>query len=191
MTANNKKLAREDRRASILRAAAAAFARSGFADTSMNDVAIEAGVTRVLLYRHFESKEALYRAVLDQILQLLDESWTELRDSGSGDAVMRTHMTAARANPDGYRLLWDHAMTEPAFAAYAHEVREVLVAIADERVGRAIKPELRSWAMATLVAAIVESVLGWLDHGDPAHDELFIATSTAGMVNLVEGWAQA
>ncbi len=190
MSDENKKLGREDRRAAILRAAAAAFARSGFADTSMNDVAVEAGVTRVLLYRHFDSKEALYRAVLDQILQLLDESWERLRETGAADAAMRTHLTAARANPDGYRLLWDHAMTEPAFAAYAQEVRDVLVGIADERVGQTIKPELRSWAMATLVAAIVESVLGWLDHGDPIHDELFITNSTAGMVNLVEGWAQ-
>jgi AcrR family transcriptional regulator len=184
-----KLLPREDRRASILRAAATAFARSGFADTSMSDVAVEAGVTRVLVYRHFDSKEDLYRAVLTRVVDLLDQTWVTLESAPSRDAVMRSHLSAARANPDGYRLLWHHADTEPEFVDYTHEVRSFLIQIADERVGDAIKPELRAWAMATLVTSIVEATLSWLDHGDPTIDEQFIAAASAGMVKLVEGWS--
>ncbi len=182
-------LPREDRRASIIRAAATAFARGGFDGTSMNAVATQAGVTRVLLYRHFDSKEALYRAVLDQVLDLLDASWAELQESNMGDAAMRAHLATARQVPDGYRLLWHQADTEPEFAEYAQLVRAALAAIADARMGGTIKPELRAWAVATLIATIIESVLGWLEHGDPLHDEQFLTTSTAGLVRLVEGWS--
>lgn len=185
-----KLLPRQDRQASILRASATAFARSGFASTSMSEVAEEAGVTRVLLYRHFDSKDALYRAVLDEVLESLDAAWQHFQTAESDTAVMRTHVAAARENPDGYRLLWRHADTEPEFATYAQGVRSGLVAMADERVGDAIKPELRAWAMATLITTIVESVLNWLDNGDAIHDEQFISTSTSGMIMLVDGWSR-
>jgi len=46
---------RAERREQILAAATVAFARGGFAGTGLADIATEAGVTRVILYRHFES----------------------------------------------------------------------------------------------------------------------------------------
>src|SRR5687767_13524021 len=52
-------LRRKERQASILHGAAAAFARSGFAATSMEDVAEACGVTKLIVYRHFDSKEDL------------------------------------------------------------------------------------------------------------------------------------
>jgi hypothetical protein len=56
---------REERRAQILEAAARAFRSGGFDGTSMDDVARAAGVTRLIVYRIFESKDDLYRAVID------------------------------------------------------------------------------------------------------------------------------
>src|ERR1022692_410267 len=56
-----------DRRSSIVQGAAEAFARSGFAHTSMEDVATACRVTRLILYRHFETEEELYRAVLQEV----------------------------------------------------------------------------------------------------------------------------
>src|SRR3954454_11733847 len=59
-------LARPERQAAILRGAAAAFAQSGFAATSMEDVAAACGVTKLIVYRHFDSKEELYRTILER-----------------------------------------------------------------------------------------------------------------------------
>ena len=39
------------------------------AATSLDDIAAEAGVTRVTLYRHFDSMTDLYQAVLDTALR--------------------------------------------------------------------------------------------------------------------------
>src|SRR5215212_5331188 len=55
----------EDRREQILDAALRAFARKGFARTTNKDIAREAGITPGLIYHYFESKEGLFRAIID------------------------------------------------------------------------------------------------------------------------------
>ena len=43
------------------------FARNGFHGTSMNDIADAAGVTKPVLYQHFDSKQALYLALVEEV----------------------------------------------------------------------------------------------------------------------------
>ena len=61
------------RREQILDVALDVFAASGFHGASMNDVAVAAGVTKPVLYQHFDSKRDLYKALLDEVgARLLD-----------------------------------------------------------------------------------------------------------------------
>jgi AcrR family transcriptional regulator len=55
------------RREQLLDVALEAFARTGYHETSMNDIAEAAGVTKPVLYQHFESKRELYQALLDEV----------------------------------------------------------------------------------------------------------------------------
>ena len=55
------------RREQLLAVGLEVFARQGFHGTSMNDVAEAAGVTKPVLYQHFESKQALYLALLAEV----------------------------------------------------------------------------------------------------------------------------
>jgi AcrR family transcriptional regulator len=48
----------------IVTAARELFATQGFADTSIEEIVVAAGVTRGALYHHFDSKAAVFRAVL-------------------------------------------------------------------------------------------------------------------------------
>lgn len=43
------------------------FSRRGFHETSMNDLANEAGVTKPVVYQHFPSKGALYLELVDDV----------------------------------------------------------------------------------------------------------------------------
>lgn len=43
------------------------FAEHGFANTALEDIVQQAGVTRGALYHHFGSKEGLFRAVLEMV----------------------------------------------------------------------------------------------------------------------------
>lgn len=55
-----------ERREQLLAVALDVFARDGFHQTSMNDVADAAGITKPVLYQHFESKRELYLAVIEE-----------------------------------------------------------------------------------------------------------------------------
>lgn len=55
-----------DRRAAILAAARAAFARSGYQGAGTAAIAAAAGCSEAILYRHFDSKRALLLAVLHE-----------------------------------------------------------------------------------------------------------------------------
>ena len=55
------------RREQILDVALQVFAQHGFHGSSMNDVAEAAGVTKPVLYQHFDSKRDLYHSLLDEV----------------------------------------------------------------------------------------------------------------------------
>ena len=70
----NARLPAAQRRTHIMRVALGIFSEKGFHSTSMNDVALAVGVTKPVLYQHFDSKRALY-------LALIDESAAEMLDA--------------------------------------------------------------------------------------------------------------
>src|SRR5262245_11249640 len=114
------RMRRAERRDQILAAATRAFARSGYAATGLDDIAAEAGVSRVILYRHFASKADLYRAVLAQAsLRLASAVGGDDFSAASVDPLL----DAAAADPDGFRLLFHHAAREPEFRAEVDRLR--------------------------------------------------------------------
>jgi AcrR family transcriptional regulator len=54
----------DERRKAIVEAAVPLFARNGFAGTTTRELAAAAGVSEALLFRHFPSKQSLYREIL-------------------------------------------------------------------------------------------------------------------------------
>ena len=53
----------DERRKAIVRAAVPLFARKGFAGTTTRELAEAAGISEALLFRHFPSKQSLYREI--------------------------------------------------------------------------------------------------------------------------------
>jgi AcrR family transcriptional regulator len=71
-TTAKRRLNREEKNAvtqrRLLDAAREVFGRRGYGNTSLEEIAEEAGFSRGALYHHFESKEALFLALLDERL---------------------------------------------------------------------------------------------------------------------------
>jgi AcrR family transcriptional regulator len=61
------RLSGPERRQSILREAQQLFAEKGFHGVSIDEIARAVNVSPAILYRHFESKQALYDAVLHEL----------------------------------------------------------------------------------------------------------------------------
>lgn len=56
-----------ERKEQLLDVALSVFAAKGYHDTSMNDIAEAAGVTKPVVYQHYESKRALFLAIIDHV----------------------------------------------------------------------------------------------------------------------------
>jgi AcrR family transcriptional regulator len=160
-----RRMRRKERREQILAAATRAFARSGFAATNLDDIAAEAGVSRVILYRHFESKTDLYRAVLERArARLAAEVGTDNFTAETIDALLR----AAAADPDGFRLLFHHAAREPEFRFDVDQLRNTSVDLAYQYLAQEIPNRAWArWASELVVTASIEAVIAWLDVGQP------------------------
>jgi AcrR family transcriptional regulator len=68
-------------RTRILDAAMLVFRRHGFRRSSIEQAAEAAGLTRQALYHHFESKEALFRAVIEQVYESALAAETEAAEA--------------------------------------------------------------------------------------------------------------
>jgi AcrR family transcriptional regulator len=187
MVDSRSRLPRAERRAQLVRCAATVFVRGGFDGASMDDVAREAGVTRLIVYRIFESKEVLYRAVLDTVLDDLAASYEARADSEPIAAML---LGVARRHPDGFRLLWRHAAHEPEFrdtaALFKVAVTEYAIELLRDSLGES--PQ-RLWAAEAVVAHLYEGICLWLDDGDPRRDEVFLTMLTEGVRAMVARWA--
>jgi AcrR family transcriptional regulator len=183
-------LPREERRAAIVHSAAEAFAREGYSATSMETVAAASGVTKLILYRNFESKEALYRSVLETVSKRLAEVFVAELRAARRPAGARALLTVAREEPHGFVLLWRHATREAAFADYAVSFREMAIRVTRELIARRIDDHtMLAWAAETLVAWNVEAVLAWLEHGDPDRDDEFVEQAAKTVTAMIRSWS--
>lgn len=99
------------RREQLLDVARHVFAERGFHETSMNEVAAEAGVTKPVLYQHFASKRDLFRAVLEDVGLRLEDSIIKAAAEGGipREKVERgiaAYLAFVEEDRPGFRLLF-------------------------------------------------------------------------------------
>ena len=104
---------RPSRRQEIIDAAIKVFARTGFAETSVQDVADEAGVVPTAVYYHFAGKDELFGVVLQSVITELDEVVERARPEGDQAAVALPQIISAvwtwiESRPDHARILYSH-----------------------------------------------------------------------------------
>lgn len=119
------RLAAKDRKALILSNARAIFAQCGYEAARTQDIAKRSGVSEALMYRHFPSKVALYRAVLREVIREQDASYETLNlQELTGRALVRNLHTYFRIVVDpapsqfkeGFRLLLASLVGDTNFA---------------------------------------------------------------------------
>ncbi|MFV9506239.1 MAG: TetR/AcrR family transcriptional regulator [Oscillochloridaceae bacterium umkhey_bin13] len=87
-TAAQNQALRDESRERIVEAALQLFAEHGYERTSVKQIAATAGVAQGLLYSHFVSKEALLRAIFEQSVADVQESFARAA-AGQGSPVER------------------------------------------------------------------------------------------------------
>src|SRR6187397_71130 len=96
----SQRLSAPARREQILDVALQVFAGAGFHGASMNDIAEAVGVTKPVLYQHFDSKRDLYQA-------LIDEAAAEATDGKSQTELgFRAYFRWVAEDHDSFRFLF-------------------------------------------------------------------------------------
>jgi AcrR family transcriptional regulator len=156
----------------------------------MPEIAQASGITPIIVYRHFDSKELLYRATLERVCTRLTAELEGGQEPGGFGIGAGSFLTAARQDPDGFRLLWRHAAREPLFSAYAAELREWAVGTAESSMDDRVPADALQWAAHAVVGYLVEAVLNWIEFGDPQRDALFVKATNAAMRAGVKVWSK-
>ncbi|MFJ1749332.1 TetR/AcrR family transcriptional regulator [Streptomyces sp. NPDC088116] len=178
---------RADTRAALLTAAVHTFGRHGFAQSSLEQVAAAAGLSRGAIYSNFTGKDDLFLALLRETV---DERLRQLRDAvrpapSEGERAMgagRSMTEALRQRPDLHLLMmefWLRAARDPAvrehFMTHRQEIRSAVVGLLEEHQesGKAELP-MPAGQLATGIIALFNGFgLEYLVDPESASPELF------------------
>jgi AcrR family transcriptional regulator len=162
-----------NRREAILAAALDVFADGGYHETSVEVVAARAGVSKALIYEHFDSKRELHRALLERYVHEL---------------LARVVEASAVADPGEARLL----AGLDAFLAFVEERRDawrfVFRNVGDVEIADALA-RLRgevAGAIASLMAA--DAPPGWADDPVLGREIEMIAEEITGAIQALANW---
>jgi TetR/AcrR family transcriptional regulator, repressor for uid operon len=165
-----------DRRAEILSAAQRCFSRSGFHQTSMQEICAEAGMSPGNLYRYFASKEAIIMGIAErdraEVTQQLasanfsDNFWQTFAglakhhvvDTPADKAGLCAEIMAeSRRNPDIARI----------FQGFDADVKARLVSVLREAAARGeVDADVDFDAVVTMLLVVVDGVW-WRRAVDP------------------------
>jgi AcrR family transcriptional regulator len=161
--------AREANRAALLEAGAQAFAASGLAGARIDDISLAAGLAKGTVYNHFESKDALFRAILGEACALAERT----ADAVPADAAPEERLAAFVAG----NLEW--AQARPALArVFAREL------LAGDAATRAFVLQAAAHCVST-----VASILAGEVRDDLPPDQLAVAFICHANLLLGQHWA--
>ena len=176
------------RREQLLDVGKALFAERGFDGTSVEELALRAGVSKPVVYEHFGGKEGLYAVVVDREVQSLLTSFTAAL-TGDDPRVLLEQATLAlltyvEDSSDGFRILIRESPGPTAdgggFATIISDVAQRVEHILDrEFAARGFRTTLAALYSQALVGSVALVGQWWLDARDLDRDEV-----AAHLVNL-------
>ncbi|QTN45670.1 TetR family transcriptional regulator [Ectopseudomonas mendocina] len=173
----------EETRALLLATARKVFTERGYADTSMDDLTAQAGLTRGALYYHFGDKKGLLAAVVQQIDSEMDERLeaisTNAEDAWQGFRRRCQAYLEMALEPDIQRIVLRDARAVLGGASPEAQRRcvESMQQLIDDLMQRGI------------IARAEPQILAALIYGSLAEATLWIAASDQGQTNLANGLA--
>jgi AcrR family transcriptional regulator len=166
------RLPADQRRRQLLEVALDIFSERGFHATSMDDVAVSAGVTKPVLYQHFPSKRALYVELLEHVgAELMVELTLATQRASTGrqrvEDGFAVYFRYVTQNPAAFRLLFGASVrNDPEFATVADRVVADVAAAITELIAVDVPDEHRR-VLAHALVGMAEST-GRRALADPA-----------------------
>jgi AcrR family transcriptional regulator len=194
--APERRLVAAGRRAVIEGAAARLFAQRGYNATTVEDIVSEAGVSKPMLYRHFESKRELHMKLLERRRDELAAAALDVYIAGEGHrherlvAMAEAWFAHVEQHPETSRMLFQDAIGDPEIEALQRELRRRQRA-ADIALLRELAPGLPEAELEPLGEIIRSSLSGlalwWLEHPQVPREVVVaaIVRVTGGLLSSV------
>jgi len=178
-----KRISAPERRASVLKAAATSFAQHGYAGTRLDDIAAAAGVTKPIVYRHFDSKKALYLALLSKheqdfptFIAGLEGDLGGLSPEDFARAILGRWLDYVRENRHAWLMLFRDSSGDAEIQAFRLHVsaraREVMVTLVAAQVGGRMPPDQIEPTAELLRSGLAGLALWWIDNPQTAKDDV-------------------
>lgn len=172
----------QSRRRQVLDAALEVFARNGYGDAAMDDIAKASATSKGGLYFHFPSKQSIFLSLLDEATELLiervEKAMAAERDPiAKGDAALREVLHTFGGHRMLARLLLVEALGAGkeinAKLSGLHEAfAGIIKAWLDESVAAGVLPPLDTeLASVAWFGAVNQVVTRWVLTGRPARLE--------------------
>lgn len=178
---------RRARKAEFIAEAAKVFLELGLRDATMDDVAAQLGVSKVVVYRYFTSKEDLVDSILGNMTAKLLEQ-DRLPFAGYETALRRT-TRVAREDPAAFLLLARDAKIDPVFS-YHHKAvwQSVTQRLVQAYLDFGMNEHYARMSGEAMMAHILNVQVYWIEHGTAEGDEEFEAWAAAGVKALDRQW---
>jgi len=85
----------EERKAQIFEAALACFNRTGFYQTTMDDIVTESGLSKGALYWYFDSKKGLFISLFQSLMDQLGQAWEGIANDEESSATDKLRASLA------------------------------------------------------------------------------------------------
>jgi AcrR family transcriptional regulator len=163
-----------ERRAEYLRIASRVFLEKGLGTATMQDVADAAAAPKVLIYRIFPSKKALLDAILDYVIQAINDAYQVPNFAYGGRAQEIANV--ARACPEPFLLVFRYSQAGVEQRDWAEAVTRTIAGYTLSRwflPGPDASPgalKRAEYASRLNVGPLLETLIRWIE-GDDGLDE--------------------
>lgn len=164
-----------ERREAYIRVASRVFLEKGLGVATMQDVADAAGAPKVLIYRIFPSKKALLDAILDYVIQRINEAYAIPATVYGARAQEIAH--AARECPEPFLLVFRYSQTGVEQRDWAEAVTSTISGYTLKRwfaPGPDAPPgaeERARYASRLNVGPLIENLIRWIEGRDGLDEE--------------------
>lgn len=170
-TARPQRLPAARRRDQLLDVALDLFGAKGYHDTSMEDIADGAGVTKPVLYQHFPSKRQLYLELLETVGAELTAAVTSSASATTPHqqvlAGFRSYFRFVSDRPSAFRLLFGSgARRLDDFTEAVRAVEDHLAGTIAGYIDAGLDPEHRAVLGYAIVGLAEVTGRQWADRGD-------------------------
>jgi len=173
-----------ERRSLILAVARHEFAEKGYHATSMDDIAEAGGVTKPVLYQHFDSKRALYLALIDELasnmLATIGDATTRAPDGRSKtERGIIAYFEWMSANRDAFVVLFGSgSRNDEEFATAVRNVERLVADAIAPLIDAGIDQELQR-RLAYALVGMSEGVSRHLIASGDAFDPTLVGSQLA------------